>query len=156
MIHHVNLLCHFHHRRHPACSFMTIQFHFLRRLHLYYQSSCCLILFSSQTAPCPIGPYSLVSFLAYTTPVPSVTFLSCIVFITNRTLSNRSQQFIFIFGLYNTRMIDHVNVVCHFHHRPHASDQLWLFNFIFYVNHTFTIDQIVVLSYFYHRPHLVW
>ena len=49
-------------RLHPILQVLTVQYHFLRRLHLYNRSCCCLVWFSSQTTFGLISHNSSVSF----------------------------------------------------------------------------------------------
>lgn len=63
---------------------------FQLRTNLYDQSHCYPIQFSSQIVSDLIEHDSSISFLTQMCPVPLVTSLSYLIFITNHTCSNRS------------------------------------------------------------------
>ena len=117
MFNHIVVMSCFRHRFYLVRSGTTTQFHFQCRPYLYNQLCHCRIWFSSQTASGPIGHDNSVSFSAYTTPIWSVTLLSCLVFITNRSQSNRSWQFIFNVRVNHTYTISNIIVLFGFHHK---------------------------------------
>ena len=87
MIGHVVVLSIFHERPHLVQSIMIIQFLFRCKSHLYNYSHRCCVWSSSQTIPYQIEHESFVLFLVQSGPVRSVTSLSCLIFVTNYTLS---------------------------------------------------------------------
>ena len=119
---HVLVLFSFHHTPHPILLVTTIQFHFWHRSHLQDPSHHCLLWFLSQTAPSHMGHDISVLIQAQTALVRSFTSLSCLIFVINYSLSYLSRQFIFIFGIDDTFMIDHIIVLSCFCHRSHPFD----------------------------------
>ena len=97
---------------------MTTQFCFKRRSHLQNQSHSYPMLFSSQSAPDSISYESSVSFSMYTTPISSITSLSCLVFIIHSTRLDQSQNFSIVFDVDHTCTIDHIIALSGFLQRP--------------------------------------
>ena len=110
------VLSSFHHNWHQIRSVTTIQYHFQHRLHLYYQSCCCPVLFSSQMVLDSINLGNSIQFSTWTVPVRSVTSLPYLVFIANRTRSDMFKQFSFGFDVDQIYTINHVIVQFCFHH----------------------------------------
>ena len=98
--------------------------------------------------------------------------LSCLVFVTNNTRSDRSRQFSIIFGINQTYLISHIVIMSGFHHRLqpiwlvtiaqfHFRYKLHLYNrsqhlnFVFGIEHIYMINHVVVLSGFRHSQHPV-
>lgn len=84
---------------------------------MYDRSHHCFVYFSSQIACCSIGHDSLVPISTWTTPVQSISSLSCLVFIMDHTLLDQSWKFTFDFDIDRTCMISLVVVLYHFHHK---------------------------------------
>ena len=87
--------------------------------------------------------------LAQITLIRVVTFMSCLVCIINRTLSNQARQFSFVSYIERAYMIGHVVVLSHFCHRVHTIQSILKFSIAFYGDHTYKIDQVVVLFVFH-------
>ena len=110
---------------------MITHFHFLRRPNMEDRSHrSCLVL--SQTVPDSIGPNSLVQFSMQTALVRSVRLLSYLVFITDRTRSNRLQQFNFAFSINHNNTIGHIVVLFSFRHKLHPIIQVLTVQFRFW------------------------
>ena len=99
MIIQIVVLSSFNNRAHLVQSITKAQFRFQHRPYLYNRSSHCPIWFLSETTLGLIDYNNPVSFLVQTTPLRSIISLSYLVFITNRTWSNRPRQLNFIFGI---------------------------------------------------------
>lgn len=107
--------------------------------------------------------------------------LFCLVFMTDRTRSNRSWQLYFAFGVDHMYKIDHINVLFGFVTNRTLSDRSqkfsivfgidktymigitnrtrsdcsWQLCFVFGVDRIYTISHVIVLSDFHHSQHLV-
>lgn len=84
---------------------------------MYDRSLHCFVYFSSQIACCLIGHDNLVPISMWTTPVQSISSLSCLVFIIDHTLLEKSWKFTFDFDIDRTCTISLVVVLYHFHHK---------------------------------------
>ena len=97
---------------------MIVQFHFRCTTDLYDWSRHCPISSLSYTTHCPIGLDSQVLYSRDITLVRSVTSLSCLLFVINCILFDRSRQLSSNFGVDCTYMISQFIVLPGLRHKP--------------------------------------
>ena len=117
---HIIILSHLHHRPHAVQLVLIVQQSILQISYRYDWSHHCLIYFSWSTSSYLIGHDISIPISRSIAPVRSVTPLSYLVFIIDRTLLDLSSQFTFVFGVKRTYTTDHVNFLSCLCHKPHT------------------------------------
>lgn len=143
----MSLSCVVYHKPHSVHSNMVAQFGFRRIPHLYNQSHHCPVWFSSQSAPCLISHYSLVSFLAWIEPTRSITsfYFQCSSYIALRSIGHdNSISFSVQIVLVRLIMLSYLAFITN----SNLSSESRQLNFTFFIHRTCMLDHIIVLYCF--------
>lgn len=88
-------------------------------------------------------------------PIWSITSLSYIVIVIDRTMLNWTRQFSFVFDVERTCMMGHVVVLSRLYHKMHTIRSILTVQYRILWIHTCMISHVIVLFGHLHRSYLV-
>ena len=141
---HIHCFVQFSSQSPPVRSITIVQYCFRHRLHLYNQSHCCTICFSTQIVPNSIYHNSSILFSTQTRVYDRSCSCFWVVFITDYTQSNWSRHLSFVFSVERScRLVMSLSCLA-FIIDHNQSNQSLLFIIFFGIDHIYTFDYIIV------------